>query len=928
MFIVQLISSPKDQKHFLKEFEPTQSSWIVSDLKSKLDIHRSLLRERDFVAGDSVLRASELWKQILTRVRPDLLTVSREFALTLIAQKLATMDLALLLDDSPDWTTTPGAAQTVYDYMSQLMPILAHASGDEMIGEWFVENEASQVRWGRWYELSRRLWNEFLSDGFIAPPWIPGVLVNEIDLESAWQKPLIIDLGAELTQVEADLLIQLSRTVDITILKPDPSWSNEYQRTLSAYSIFDQKLEVETRAAPEILESKRPTPNHQYLKFTTMIAEVKDATARVRQWLDQGIRPTAIAIVAPDIELYWPSLSSYLEVEGILMQKDHVRRLHTFPDISRWLAHLRLKTGSFAEADVELGLFDSNGAGRRLISFERFRVLFTTIYGREDLERVKEVAARFLEDLDLSSLLGRDDFTAWALRHLPEDVLESHVEPVFSRIFAECPQSLMMDARRWLEYLEQICARVECRVKGGSSNGIAVINLSSAENSSVTKMILMGLTDNSLRKTAGTAILASDISSLALQLGFQLSSEDQAKLEFEARWVAEDRARELLLMVPETDFAGGVQAASWFWIKGARSLGSLGHVTLPQLTRWDEMQRGTILELAVLKKWNDEQSQALDLAMREDLGERSLAEFGAHRVSRVSASSIEDYLRCPFIFAAKNLFRLVDQPELDLDVDPSRRGSLMHKLLELLTRESVGLDVTDLELEAILERARVESRVEFADPRMWPPLRARFKDLARRFLAFESENHEAFPESETVGFETGVEGYLNPVTGEFRKTKAEGDLLFKGRIDRVDRDRAGHLMLIDYKSSKSSVKQHGSWLKHNKIQLILYAMAVEAGLSEIEANSVLAGIYYIMRPLNRDHGFKVEDVEQGLFGVDKKKNRLSSIERENLFAGTRELVKKAVSEMLRGNFAPNPHDRKTCGDCQWSALCRAPHLNT
>ena len=947
-FSIQAIRTPREQKNLLSEFDPSVSSWIVSDLKSKLDLNRSLLRDREFISGETVLRASELWKLLLVRVRPDLQLISREFALTLIAQRLATLghmdqsgEIAQSGEPSEDlsWMRSPGAAQTVYDYMSQLMPILSHPNGSEMLEEWFLENEASQVRWSRWHSLSQSLWIFFLDAGFIAPPWVPGVLVNELDLSSAWTRPLIVDLGAELTQVEADLLVLLSAHVDITVLRPEPSFASEYARTLTAYEIFEKKLKVNhlpplplrtfaEAGADMMSQASAKLGSKTFLKLTTMIAEVKEATSRTRKWLDAGVNATSISIAAPDIEAYWPALSSYLYAEGIACQKDHVRRLHTYPDITRWLAHLRLRTGSFAESDVELGLFDSLGRTPRLISFEKFRVLFAMIYGREDLTRVQEVADRFQSEVSLFEMVDRDQFVTWSLQQLPDDVSDKQVEALFKRVFAECPQSMSLNMKRWLEYLEQVASRVECRVKDGLAHGISVINLSSAENSPSTKMILLGLTESGLRKSGSTAVLASDVNGLAYELGFHLASEDQAKLEFEARWVAEDEGRELVLCVPETDFAGGVQAASWFWIKGAKESGELGEIALPGITRWDEVQRAPISQIAQLRKWSPRHQAEIAQALEEDLGEKALSSFGAEHVLRLSPSSIEDYLECPFIFAAKNLFKLADQAELDLEVDPSRRGSLMHKLLELLTAEPIQLQPTDEELDAVIDQAKFESKVDFADPRLWPPMRAKFKDLARRYLLFEKENRMLFPETKTIGFETEVKGYLNPKTGELRATGEPGDLQFKGRIDRIDQDQQGRVVIMDYKSSKGSVSQFGSWLKNNKIQLLLYSMAVENGLTELSARPVVSALYYVTRPLSRDNGFKVEDTEQSLFDVDKKKNRMSMAQKDQLFMDGRELIQKAVSEMLQGHFAPNPRDPKKCLECRWSALCRAPHLNT
>lgn len=924
MLILHSISSPSGQREVFKDFDPSRSTWIVSDLKSKLDLNRHLLKSREFIPGESVLRASELWKTLLTRLRPDLQIVSREFMITLLAHKLAATE--------HDWAKAPGAAQASYEYLTQLMPILAHPDGVEIMSEWFKDNTASEARWGRWFQLSVHLWSELLQDGFVAPTWASGVLANEPTLADVWSRPLIVDLGAEIDAVEADLLVQLSSALDITVLRPEPSWAAEYGKALSAYEILERKLSVAKIEKVAKVRSEgvaRPSSPPLYRKYTTMIAEVKDAVAQAREWLEDGtVTAAEIAIVAPDIEAYWPSLSSYLDHEGISSQKDRVRRLHTFPDVARWLASLRLRTGSFAEPDVELALFETDTP--RLIGFERFKTLYSTLYGREDFDRSEAVAKKFAIELRPTEEVLRDDFIAWSLKQLPENVELSRIELIFKRIFAECPQAMRLTVKRWLTYLEQVAARVECRTADGDPDGIACINLSSAENSPAARMVVLGLTESALKPTGGTAILVADIMSLAAKFGFHLASDDQSCLEFEARWVIEDDFRELLLAVPETDFAGAAQAPSWLWLKGARATGQSEWLAVPRTTRWDELQSAPLNTIAHEKHWHPAHTEFLERALQEDLGETYPEPFGAGLIETLSPSAIEDYLECPFIFAAKRLFALSDIAELDLEVDASRRGNLMHKLFEFLTKEPMRFDLSDEEIAKVVEDAREAAKLELADARLWPPLKARHIEMARRFLTFEKDNRRLFPKTTVVAREADIAGFLKIETGELIRQHEPGSLKFVGRIDRIDHDGEGHYAIFDYKSSAASVSQFGTWLKNNQIQLLLYAMAVEKGLSVFEPREVVGALYYVARPMNRDYGFKVEDAEQKLFDVSdkRKRNRISRSDKEKLFTEARTLVKRAVDGILAGRFGPEPRDAKGCTECQWSPLCRAPHLST
>lgn len=920
MLRIQPIRNSLEALKLLESFDPESTTWVVSDLKSKLDINRRLLRERGFVPGFAVWRASELWKSLLTRTRADLQIVSREFMLTFIADRLGSLAGRAGVADGP------GVPQTVFDYMTQLMPVLSHPSGEEIMTEWFSRNEASKVRWGRWFELSVRVWGLALDEGFLAAPWVSGVLVNEPSLRDVWSRPLVVDLGADLTQVEADLLLVLGDHLDVTVLKPTPSWASEYSRTLQAYEVLEAKLGIARATAVEA--DAAAAPSVAFKKYTTMIAEVKDATAQVRRWLDSGVAATDIAVVAPDIEPYWFALSNYLEVEGIPAQKDRVRRLHSFPDIAQWLAQLRLKTGGFDQTDLELAVYGGSAFERKLISYDEFKTVYAAIYGREDLARRSKISAAFEIELEPSSIVARDAFVAWSLTQLPSGIDVERVETGLKRVISEVPESLSLPVRRWMTYLEQVLSRVEVLIGRGSADGIACLRLSSAENSPARYMILLGLTESALKKQLSTSILFSDLWSLGQEFGFHLAADDQAQLEFETRWLIDAGERTLVLSVPETDFDGAAQAPSWLWVKGSREAGQGTHVTLPGATRWDEIQKGSLEVIARERGWRA--TDVVEQALREDFHEAEIPPFAEGFVDSLSPSRIEAYLECPFIFAAKYMFRLADDSELDLEVDALRRGSLMHAVFEELTVEPMKYDLSDAELGDVVERARRESKIELADERLWAPLKARHIDLGRRFLQFEREYRAQFGDVRTVAREFKVEGFLDPATGALSSSGGEGLLAFNGRIDRIDQDSDGHLAIFDYKSSGFGLSQFGSWIKNNKVQLLLYSLAIEKGLTALEARNVFAALYYVARPFSRDTGFMVEGEEQGLYAITnkRKRNRLSVEAKDELFREGEKLIREAVAGMRAGLFAPRPRDPKRCLTCKWSSLCRTPHLNS
>lgn len=920
MLLIQPVRTPHEQRTVFGSFDPTTASWIVSDLKSKLDLQKILLERRGFLSGQSVMRVSELWRSCLTRLRPDLQIVSREFMQAVLSEKLS--------ESEEEWARAPGAAQAAHTYLTQLMPIISHPNGEDMMSEWFADNPAAETRWGRWFKLSARLWRELLIEGYISPAWASGVLANEPDLVHVWETPLIIDLGAELDHVEADLFALFSEKLDVKVLKPVPGGISNSVRALSAYQVFEGKIQAKTLALVEakVTESKKS----KYSKTTTMIAEVKDAVAQTRLWLEQEkLKPHQIALVAPDIEMYWPALSSYLETEGISTQKSYVRRAQTFPEVARWLACLRLRTGSTSEADVELAVFDSRGERTRPMDFQRFKVLYTTIYGREDLRRSEKIYELFKIELEPTSEATRDEFVSWSLKQAPSEIELDRIELVYKKLFEECPMGLKLRVRRWLAYLEKLAAKTEIKLKNGDPDGVACVNLSSAINSPARRMIVMGLTESALKPPTSTSILVGEAMSLAARFGFHLATDDAGGEEFDARWLIGDREREFLLSVPETDFSGSPLAPAWVWIEGARLSGAHDKIEVPRFTRWDELQRSEPSQVARLRAWTEPHARFFERALNEDLGEQMPPRFTLGPIERLSPSAIEDYLNCPFVYASKYLFGLSDENDLDLEVDPARRGTLMHAVFEALTEEPVRTDRTTEEIETVIEEARVAQKIEFADERLWPAVKGKLLDLSRRFLALEKDTRALFPKTRTIGRELRLKGFIDPETGELSRDPKSSDAIpFKGRIDRVDTDQEGHLAIYDYKSSAASLSQHTGWLKKNQIQLLLYAMAVEKGLTELEPQPVVAALYYATRPLTKDFGYKLTDVTQALFDTaDRKKNKLTLEERARLFSEGQAKMREAIGGIRAGHFQALPRDFKTCKTCRWGVVCRAPHLD-
>ena len=164
------LSQGRERAHRLANFDGHASTWIVADVRSKLAIQRRLLEKKGFAEGLSVLRASELWTHAIRRLQPELQIVSRELISASIATRLRRREEA--------WLHAPGAAKTVFEYIRQLLPVLASETASQnradqsavSFEDWFAQekNSSSKERWHDWYKIALDVWSELQRENLCA----------------------------------------------------------------------------------------------------------------------------------------------------------------------------------------------------------------------------------------------------------------------------------------------------------------------------------------------------------------------------------------------------------------------------------------------------------------------------------------------------------------------------------------------------------------------------------------------------------------------------------------------------------------------------------------------------------------------------------------------------------------------------------------
>ncbi len=172
---------------------------------------------------------------------------------------------------------------------------------------------------------------------------------------------------------------------------------------------------------------------------------------------------------------------------------------------------------------------------------------------------------------------------------------------------------------------------------------------------------------------------------------------------------------------------------------------------------------------------------------------------GDDHVVTLTPSSLQTLTDCPLRWMA----------ERHGGTDPRDLGSIVGSIVHALIAEPGG---GEAQLLAALERAwqhlPFESRW-YADNEL-----ARHRAMIETFLAWRTQTRGELTE---VGVEVEVDGVL------------DGNVRLRGRVDRIERDAEGRLVIIDVKTGKTPVTKDDA---QRHAQLAAYQLAVAEGLVE------------------------------------------------------------------------------------------------
>ncbi|MCH2532919.1 MAG: PD-(D/E)XK nuclease family protein [Bdellovibrionales bacterium] len=899
------VNNDFSRQQWLETFEPENTTWLVPTLQQKLVLQQHILPKFGVLPERAFFRVNEFWQLLLKQNCPELKIVSKAWMQTRLDHWL----------ENQTWSVarSKGAGNILLQYLQHMLPALSTPNGQELMSEWFQENPSAFIRWGHWAQLSFQAWNFITEQKMLLAEWAPAFL-NQLD-EIDYNYNLIIDLNYDLSPLEAEVFFKIN--CEKKLLVENEALIEIYKDDFLSYQLLFEKLNTELK--PKALTTKAEC---EYQRFSSQLGELKNLCAHLKELIHSGVPAQKIAVLAPQIEDYWALMYSFFREEGLQVQKRQSLHLHSLPHIMSWFAklHKHIERPEFFELETDFSAHIEDYS----LSYSELKQQFVNIHSDQDFAQLAEK-----NDLKHSSLQEKQgsftEFVEFATELYTSSDTDSLVT-ILSRAYLDLQPEVILPYSQWLKYLKSLTAKIEVSERK-LADGIICENLEAFHPWGQDYIFVLGLTDENIKgQQSLCAINHYEVSSIGQSTGFYFKRPETKSLEIKLhQLIHQCDSAKLFLSFAEADLQGELQAPAKLWILKALEQGEdIQKIKTPKFCTWDQIQRQTPESIQNYRGIDSRPFSVQYHALLQDMGEELpiKTQNDLTEVS-LSVSKMESYLKCPFIFTSEKLFSLQSLPDLDLDLDHLTTGRVMHALFEKIVQNKTFNYQVEV-IEAYLNQICDEYQVVFFEQFLKNNFFSRYQNMAENFILFESQWRKDYPETQTVGTELRIKSFWNTNDKNFN---LENGQAFFGSIDRVDQDPQGNYVIIDYKSSGIGQTNHSSWVKNKKLQLALYAMAIEAGATSLPKGPVVGAFYFNVKEMKRDKGFQVVDQSQSLLPEPSRYISVTTEQKQQLYNEISELFNSAVEDLKSGLIHANPEDIKECNTCDWSELCRAPHLN-
>jgi ATP-dependent helicase/DNAse subunit B len=722
-------------------------------------------------------------------------------------------------------------------------------------------------------------------------------------------RPIVLDLGSEMTSVEMGLFTRLAKNCDIVVIVPNPKWKERFHFLLNTYKTNAGFAHQKTLEASPLNVSKKLPEQKDFLRLSTQLAEVKWITQTVRQWLDEGVEPRQIALLSPQVEKYWPSLATHLEVEGIPVDKSIVTSLISTGLFQSLISNLQSYSSALSWESLEVSYFggdaDITQDTQDVKEFEKFKALFIELTDIEDLGRDQLIKKIYYRKIDFNSILDRTEFLIKVIDVISKQFVKptqtsTQTKEFFKTLeitikeFLAQTQNCKFKFSDWFEVLKSILSRKEIKIKNGQSEGLQIRDVGAVYLGQITHRIWFGLDDSSFQSTSKNLIPIKDIEALKTTFDFPIQYPEESHDDFNLRWLSQSSCDVQYFTCAKVNISGEPLNTALFILENNTE----PDYFFEPRTRLDQLQKNFTTE-----EKNKIYTEKYDFNNKVDV----------FRPVTLSSTDVINYAQCEFKLLASKGFRLRDESVVSVDLDPMQKGTLAHSLFEFLITENRYTSATDEMISNFLDQARFKLKLFPNDDLFWSIQKSKFIQIGVRF----SKNEKLRLQGQSLQHIVEKEFVLN--IDEFQ---------IKGRIDRIDHDLTSNEYLIyDYKRSDSQKIYHiDKWLAQKQFQMLFYMLALGEQLGQLD--HIKGAVYYFYQKLKINKGALISGQNQFESAVEVKKNmKVESADFIQIMTEFKIVLTELFSKIKESDFNAVPIEPNICDFCEWRRLCRAHHLN-
>jgi ATP-dependent helicase/DNAse subunit B len=298
-----------------------------------------------------------------------------------------------------------------------------------------------------------------------------------------------------------------------------------------------------------------------------------------------------------------------------------------------------------------------------------------------------------------------------------------------------------------------------------------------------------------------------------------------------------------------------------------------------------------------------------------------------------SPTALEDYVACPFKFFMRHTLKLEPLEDPREEIEVTRRGQAFHRALARLHRR-LKEESIHLPCDEVVTRAQEEMSSAIAEDMTrasGPAARELWRLEGQRLLRLAARYGEQWKRFVEPWLEKGIAprphhfeidfGLPSPAEGESfgpLVVRKEGqEVSISGRIDRVDvvelSDGSAGFWIIDYKTGNAANYTSTDIKSYRKLQLTLYALAVEEVLLAGRRARPLGLAYWLVA----EHGPKLALPNRiTLHWLTETSDWLTV--RETL----RNWIADLVYQIRSGNFSLQPRSEHCTDTCEFGQICR------